>query len=1182
MQQGGEGSQVRWRRLVIAGLVMSCFYGLGWAGYHAYETGFSGPWRAAVQDAFRARGLEIQFARLTLDPLEGLVAREVEIYGDEEGALLLAAVDSVRIDLDLERLVRGEQIFVKSVDLRQARLSLPVAPGEAGSARVEIKDLDARIYLHGDRIDVRGAEWDFYGLRCRLSVSVLGVGSWGSSPLGKRLAEGAGEGRDNPWPGRWRRLQENLELLEIDDDDPPWLEIAITGDLGREESLDVSLRGGSGAMGLRGYRCRGMELRGGLRGAVARLDEFVLEDEAGELRVVGHHVLRRREVDFSVSSSAQLDGLVAALSGARLAGELVCYVAPRLELEGTWMMGGGELEERENGELAWEVEGGGAADERVVPEVEKGAGEALMRVLPLRLVGGLALGRFATRGVVFEGLEGRFSYDRGRYFLRDVAVEHRGGRMVVNAMQQDEDFRGRLVSGLPLEVLAPFLTEEWGRAILARVETGAESSVRLDLEAEGARFVPGDLALRGRVEVARVRLAGEPVLSATAEIERMEGEDLAVRELRVRHATGELVGEAQREGDVVSYELRSGLAPGVLASLLPWEGARGLLGQLEVGEESGWLEISGGGRADDLASWRHRGMIRLGPFAYGGVAGDSLLAEIELVPGRFELIDFTMVRGAGEARGGYVYEREDGRHSYRIESSLSPAVMMPLLRGEGLLELREVAGEIDLGTDGRAWVSFAGGGVGEVGGWEHRGSVRLERVGYRGESFLEVAGELEVGGGGGWHLKEAQVEHESGRARLTALRDVAGFRYAVASSLDFRVVRAFAREEDTRKFLDDFEFGAGSGHSLEIRGMGPGLDLDLSQSELVVDLRNFRWRGMEVARFRSDISYGDGRLVLDNLELERAEGKAVARRVERLAREDITRIEGLKAQLDPVEATRPFSKAVSGHLERYRFEGIPSFELDGVIHGRDAWATRLAIGIDAPELGYAIFGSELPFAGVGGTVRFEGGWVGLELGAELFGGGVKLKANLPMAERLAQARSDWRVEVSSVGVGMLARAYQPEATSEGDLPGHVAFTMGRGGEAATVNGEGVAIIANGDLYALPILGPLTVILSSVLPRPVAGYSVARECDATFVIERGVVLMEDFEALTSVFRIRGGGSIDIPQDKVELDMKANVRGAAGFVFFPVSEILEYRGEGTVGDTRWRPKHFTRGAGGRGRR
>ena len=52
-----------------------------------------------------------------------------------------------------------------------------------------------------------------------------------------------------------------------------------------------------------------------------------------------------------------------------------------------------------------------------------------------------------------------------------------------------------------------------------------------------------------------------------------------------------------------------------------------------------------------------------------------------------------------------------------------------------------------------------------------------------------------------------------------------------------------------------------------------------------------------------------------------------------------------------------------------------------------------------------------------------------------------------------------------------------------------------------------------------------------------------------------------------------GKIDFLEDRVRFYAKAKFRGLPGLVLFPVSQILEYVGEGSVENPVWRPRFFS---------
>jgi hypothetical protein len=123
----------------------------------------------------------------------------------------------------------------------------------------------------------------------------------------------------------------------------------------------------------------------------------------------------------------------------------------------------------------------------------------------------------------------------------------------------------------------------------------------------------------------------------------------------------------------------------------------------------------------------------------------------------------------------------------------------------------------------------------------------------------------------------------------------------------------------------------------------------------------------------------------------------------------------------------------------------------------------------------------------------------------------------------------------------------------------------------------VLIILNGNLYALPVLGPLTPLIGALLPGNIKNYNVAREANCNFQVADGFVVTQDFEALTGAFRLVAQGNIDFIKDDIDFTAQARMRGLPGLVLRPVSELLEFRGEGPMGKPRWRSNYFSLGKG-----
>ena len=93
-------------RLIPTVLILAFIASLGWAAVYAYDKGFTKRWRLLIMDELARRGIEAKMDKLTFDPFEGLVARDVRIFEDEDHRSVLATINNITLDIDLARLVR--------------------------------------------------------------------------------------------------------------------------------------------------------------------------------------------------------------------------------------------------------------------------------------------------------------------------------------------------------------------------------------------------------------------------------------------------------------------------------------------------------------------------------------------------------------------------------------------------------------------------------------------------------------------------------------------------------------------------------------------------------------------------------------------------------------------------------------------------------------------------------------------------------------------------------------------------------------------------------------------------------------------------------------------------------------------------------------------------------------------
>ena len=102
--------------------------------------------------------------------------------------------------------------------------------------------------------------------------------------------------------------------------------------------------------------------------------------------------------------------------------------------------------------------------------------------------------------------------------------------------------------------------------------------------------------------------------------------------------------------------------------------------------------------------------------------------------------------------------------------------------------------------------------------------------------------------------------------------------------------------------------------------------------------------------------------------------------------------------------------------------------------------------------------------------------------------------------------------VDHVDFPKLTDLYFKYKTAVGLMNGRYEWT-GIGSDARTMNGKGEVEVRNGDVFAIPLFGPLSDILNKIMPG--VGYRVARKGNMSFTIKDGVIRTSDFHVIFSM-------------------------------------------------------------------
>jgi len=470
-----------------------------WAGYYVCNHGFSRHWRLRVSQEFRRRGLDLYVHRLTLDPIQGFVARDVQIFDTAAPGKVLATIDRVDLDLNLTNLLHSKP-FIDAVDLRNANLSLPVNSDDPQSDRVKISQLNARIIFPPH-------EW--YVGEAEATVSGILVSAHGrlQNPEALQTSSQSTTSRSQTNPSQIALgFLKHLESVHCVGD-PARVDINFGGDFADQRTLyaDVTAFGQRVRRGLSEFSQIYAALA--LRDKVIELKQCNVSDSHGEMDVSGSYNLDNGQSALELRSTLAPSGVARFLKMEKFLDGWSFPTAPQIELSGTGILG---------------------------PQQISGL-----------ITGHAALGKFVVKGTDFTGAGADFSWDGKRWYVRNAWLQNRTGKVAAKAMSAPGAFHAKIDSGINPNSLATLLT---GPAADAMRDLDFEEAPKLDISVTGTDTNPAGWDTHGSVGLGRTFIRGVPLNWASSNVD-VKGMVFAYRNFDIQRDEGAATGSFSYDFD---------------------------------------------------------------------------------------------------------------------------------------------------------------------------------------------------------------------------------------------------------------------------------------------------------------------------------------------------------------------------------------------------------------------------------------------------------------------------------------------------------------------------------------------------------------------------------------------------------------------------------------------------------
>lgn len=548
------------------------------------------------------------------------------------------------------------------------------------------------------------------------------------------------------------------------------------------------------------------------------------------------------------------------------------------------------------------------------------------------------------------------------------------------------------------------------------------------------------------------------------------------------------------------------------------------------------------------------------------------------------MIDEILLKDASgllEARGSYDLGRREGQLALR--STIDPQPMLDALLGQpDKAPAWNLGARPELSAQGR--LSFAG----ESPRFHLTGRIRLDHPSI-GEVAVDRVESVFACDGSRLYLQDLLVELDGHRATGRTLISRELVRYAFTTDLPVPFWQQAVPFQPLKSILGDFSAAEETEVTVTCEGTAnPGNRKDWHFAG-TAEGTGLSFRGVPTRHARVNMDLGpealdftDGSVTFDyrDYPLRKAHdgpltGSGTVGRIRHVRDRDIIEVEDVRGTFWPAPLVRTFAADIADHLESYGFHRTPTLEANGFIGVMDNQGSRdLTVDFRTEAAAdYTFLDRPLVLDAPSGRVRLvdDGVRVG-SLRAGLFDGRIRASITAPsQGDAPVRGEIDW----TRVSLPDLCRSYGSKVRPPGYLTGRIDFTQ-RGSGAGGLGGEGLIALEQGELFSVPMFGPLSGVISTVLGNRKAGFQESRDAFCTFSIRKGQLRTDDFLTTTSSLVFTGDARVDLEEREIEMTVRMNARGLLSVITLPLRPfygMFQFRGTGPIDNPKWENVMFT---------
>jgi hypothetical protein len=435
-------------------------------------------------------------------------------------------------------------------------------------------------------------------------------------------------------------------------------------------------------------------------------------------------------------------------------------------------------------------------------------------------------------------------------------------------------------------------------------------------------------------------------------------------------------------------------------------------------------------------------------------------------------------------------------------------------------------------------------------------------------------------------LRDLQLKRSDGTATGKAMIQWPLVRLALDSSFPEQVYKPLFIGKPLEKVIGDFQRREGAEVRVTLEG---GFDATDRHSWAYTgngSIKNVNYKGVPVNSARCkfslshhELDFHDGTVVFNyqSYPLRKAfggpaEGTAEIGRIRYVAADKLVEVEKVSGAIWAAPLVRFFAPKIADSLEIYRFHRPPTLTGSGVVDVTPGGRTALDVSFaTSAAADYQFLGENLTLSKPAGGVAIRGERVMInDLKLQAFEGPVA--ANFDFK---GKGKLEGEVTWTKLALPSLASTYGFHVKGGGDVTGRIEFSI-TDGKVETMQGKGLFALDKTELFAVPMFGPLSPVISGVLGDRRAGFERAKSAFCNFKINDGVVGTHDFQTSTTSLNFVGEGTVDMKKRELDMIMRMNAKGLLGLITLPLRPfygMFQFRGTGPLKDPKWENVMFT---------